>query len=83
MIRVSIEWEVSVCIERCPSTAEGWRSGHHEAKSCLREQLQFHIFLQSNNQVFTRPKKGRHLQIDEAKLHVASEIQAKGLLISC
>lgn len=40
-------------------------------------------FLKSNNQVFTRPRKGRHLQVDEAVLHFASEIQAKGLPSSC
>lgn len=47
----------------------------------LEEWLQNHIFLQSNNQIFTEPLKRKKPQVDEAVLHFATEICAEGFLV--
>lgn len=49
----------------------------------MEEWQQFHIFLAKQQLSVYISKKGRHLQVDEAVLCFASEIQAKGLPISC
>lgn len=40
-------------------------------------------FLAKQQPSVSRPKKGRHLQVDEAVLYFASEVLAKGFPISC
>lgn len=83
---LALKWKGIMYTERHVSRAMGHKFDIRDAKySSLEKWQKFHIFLQKKkkSQVFIRPKKGRHLQVDEAVLCFASDIQAKDLPISC
>lgn len=71
-----------LCVWKGPQT-EQWGRDLILVKQILvfGERLQYHIFLQSNNRIFIKPRKRKTLEVDEAVLHFVTEIYAKRFLL--